>query len=452
MDGFSATLLLFLFFISYVFLTYVKMFKERAKLPPGPIPLPFIGNLLQIDTNDIVKSFMELKEKYGDVFTFYMGPNPGVVICGYDAMKESLIDESDTFGDRGDYPVFLHYNQGHDFGFSNGEQWKKLRRFALVTLRNFGMGKRSVEERIQEEADFLIKEFRKTKGAPTDLTEYFSNSVANVICSIVFGSRFDYEDQRLLNINNSIYRNFVIMSNTWGTLFNMYPKVMTYIPGPHKELYKNFKIMEDITLESMKYHEETLDPNCPRDYIDCFLYKMMQEKDHLDSAFYTRSLIVTVQNLLIGGIETINTTLRYGTLILMKYPEITERIQEEIDRVMGRDRIPSIEDRGTYITPFLTSVHYDPTQFEEPYTFNPNHFLDEKGHFKKNDALMPFSAGKRICPGQSLARMELFIYFTIMLQKFTLMPLIDRDEINLRPIKTGLASVPMDYECCLIPR
>ncbi|KAM4641736.1 cytochrome P450 2C11-like [Discoglossus pictus] len=493
MDGYSATLLLVLICVSYIFLTYMRMFKERAKLPPGPFPLPFIGNLLQIDTNDISKSFMELKEKYGNIYTFYLGPNPGVVICGYDAMKEALINEPDTFSGRGDYPGFSHYMEGEDMCFSNGEHWKMLRRFALVTLRNFGMGKRSVDERIQEEADFLIKEFIKTKGDPTKLTDFFGKSVSNVICSILFGHRFDYKDKRLLTITESIYRNFGILSSTWGTLFNMYPRFMNYIPGPHKQIYKNFKNVDDIILEIVKHHKETLDPSCPRDFIDCFLNKMMQEKDNLSSAFYTRSLTLSVQNLIIGATETITTTLRYGILILMKYPEITERIQEEIERVVGRDCSPSIEDRvnmpytdatineimrfcdivplslphsttrntifrgyfipkGTYITPFLTSVHYDPTQFEEPYKFNPNNFLDENGCFKKKDSLMPFSAGKRICPGESLARMELFIYFTTMLQKFNFLPMIDRDDINIRPVMTGLTSIPMDYQCRIIPR
>ncbi|KAM4642705.1 cytochrome P450 2F2-like isoform 1-T1 [Discoglossus pictus] len=493
MEGYSATLLLVLFCVSYIFLTYVRMFKERAKLPPGPFPLPFIGNLLQIDTNDIVKSFMVFNEKYGNIFTFYLGPNPGVVICGYDTMKEALIDESETFGERANYPVFTHYMQGHDMAFNNGEEWKIRRRFGLLTLRSFGMGKKSIEEQIRDEATFLIEELIKTKGAPTDLTSYLANTSSNVVCSIVFGSRFDYEDKRLSTIISNLHKTFLIMSSTWGTLFNTYPRLMSYVPGPHKKIYKYFKRVEDVVLESIKYHEETLDANFPRDYIDCFLLKIRQENNNPNTAFHRKSMIMTIQNLIFGGTETVSTTLRYGILILMKYPKIAERVQEEIDNVVGRDWSPSIEDRvnmpytdatineimrfsdvaplslphctsrdtnfhgyfipkGTYVTAFLTSVHYDPTQFQEPYQFNPDRFLDDKGCFKKKDALMPFSAGKRICMGESLARMELFIYFTSLLQKFTFKPVIDRDQINLKSIGSGLGSIPEKYQCCVLPR
>ncbi|XP_063287207.1 cytochrome P450 2F2-like [Pelobates fuscus] len=495
MDGFTVTLLSASFCVAYIIMCYVKIFKEKSTLPPGPFPLPLIGNLLQIDTNNIVTSMNKLKDKYGPVFTLYLGPNPGLVICGYNAVKEALIDQGDAFADRGDYPVFLNYLGKHDIGFTNGEKWKSLRRFALITLRNFGMGKKSIEERIQEEASFLRAELSKTKRSPTDLTAYFANTVSNVICSIVFGSRFDYEDKRLMAITNSINNNFRIMSSMWGTLYNMYPDLMDYLPGPHQRMRKNYQDITDIVLESIKYHEKTLDPNCPRDYIDCFLIKIMQDygKDQPNPVFYKKSLLMSIHNLLFGGTETVSTTLRYGTLILMKYPEIAERMREEIDQVVGRNRSPSMEDRskmpftdatineimrfcdviplslprstsrdtfyrgynlpkGTYVTPFLTSVHRDPTQFAEPSKFNPKHFLDDKGCFKKEEALMPFAAGKRICPGETLARMELFIFFTSLLQNFNFNPTISKEEIKLEPIATGLGTVPMDYKCCVIPR
>ncbi|XP_018421577.1 PREDICTED: cytochrome P450 2F3-like [Nanorana parkeri] len=493
MDWYGTLVLTIFFCVSCIILSFLRILREKASLPPGPMPLPLIGNLLQIDTKDIGSSLMKLKDKYGPVYSLYLGPRPGIVLCGYNAVKEALIDQSEVFGDRGDYPVFLNFIGEHDLCFTNGERWKTLRRFALLTLRNFGMGKRSVEERIQEEAQFLIKEFKKANGAPVNPTNYFARTVSNVICSIVFGSRFDYEDKRLLAITDSIYYNFLIMSSTWGTLYNMYPGLMEYLPGPHKKIGKYFNMIYDISAESIKQHKETLDPENPRDYIDCFLMKIKEEADNPDTTFYAKSLARTIQNLLFGGTETVSTNLRYGFLVLMKYPEVAEKMQEEIDRVIGRNRLPSISDRsnmpyteaaihelirfcdvlpvslpratsrgtqyrgysipkGTHVTPLLASVHRDPDHYAQPEEFNPNHFLDGKGLFKKNDAHMPFGAGKRMCPGESLGRMELFLYFTSLLQYFTFKPVIPKEEIDLKPTGSGLGNVPPYYKCCIIPR
>lgn len=493
MDFSSATILLLVFAITLLIVTYLKMLAEKRELPPGPMPLPLVGNLLQLKLGDIVRSLMTLHKKYGPVYTIYLGNKPSLVICGYDAMKEALIDQAEDFADRGDYPVFLSCTKGHGIGFSNGEKWKARRRFALLTLRNFGMGKRSIEERIQEEAQYLVKELKKTKTAPVDPTVFFSRTVSNIICSIVFGSRFDYEDKRLLTIVNTINENFKIMSNTWGTMYNIYSDIMDYLPGEHQRIFTNFNKVSEVILGEMKSHLETHDPSCPRDYMDCFITKMAEEKGNPSTAFYDLALLMSVQNLLFGGTETVSTTLRYGFLILMKYPKIAEKMHAEIDSVVGPNRSPNFDDRskmpytdaaiheiqrfadviplslphavardtkfrgykipkGTQVIPLLSSVHYDPTKFKNPNAFDPGHFLNEDGSFKKNDALMPFAAGKRICPGESLANMELFLYFTTIMQNFTFKPLMPPEEINIEPVGSGLGNVPIFYKCCIVPR
>ncbi|XP_070320803.1 cytochrome P450 2C18-like [Odocoileus virginianus] len=149
---------------SLLLLSLWKQSSGRGKLPPGPTPLPILGNILQLDVKDISKSLTNLSKVYGPVFTLYFGMKPMVVLHGYEAVKEALTDLGEEFSGRGCLPVNEKVRKGHGIIFSNGKRWKETRRFSLMTLRNLGMGKRTIEDRVQEEARCLVEELRKTNG------------------------------------------------------------------------------------------------------------------------------------------------------------------------------------------------------------------------------------------------------------------------------------------------
>uniref|UniRef100_A0A5F5PJ32 unspecific monooxygenase n=1 Tax=Equus caballus TaxID=9796 RepID=A0A5F5PJ32_HORSE len=478
----SCLILLFLWKQSYV----------KGKLPPGPTPLPIFGNVLQINTKDISKSLSKLAKDYGPVFTVYFGMKPTVVLHGYEAVKEALTGQNEEFSGRGSMPVFDKVSQGLGIVFSNGERWKQTQRFSLTVLRNMGMGKNTIEDRIQEEALCLVEALRKTNASPCNPTFILGCAPCNVICSIIFQNRFDYTDQNFLNLLKLLNEAVSIMSSLWVQICNAFPALMEYFPGSHNKLSKNFTYTKSYLSEKIKEHQESLDINNPRDFIDCFLIKMEQDKHNLQSEFTTENLINAVFDLFSAGTETTSTTLRYGLLLLIKHPEVTAKIQEEIDRVIGRHRSPCMQDRshmpymdavvhkiqryidliptnlphavthdikfrnylipkGTTILTSLTSVLHDEKEFPNPKVFDPGHFLDESGNFKKSDYFMAFSAGKRICVGESLARMELFLFLTTILQKFTLKSVVDPKDIDTTPVVNGFASVPPSYQLCFVP-
>ncbi|XP_052028291.1 cytochrome P450 2C50 isoform X2 [Apodemus sylvaticus] len=465
----------------------------RGKLPPGPTPLPFIGNLLQIDVKDFHKSFTNLSKVYGPVYTLYMGRKPTVVLYGYEAVKEAFVDHGEAFAGRGRVPVFEKANKGMGIVFSSGNIWKDTRRFSLMTLRNLGMGKRSIEDRVQEEARCLVEELMKTNGSPCDPRFILGCAPCNVISSIVFQGRFDYKDQDFLNLMEKMDEMTKILSTPWLQVCNAFPALIDYCPGSHNLFLKNYASIKSYILEKIKEHEESLDVTIPRDFIDYFLIKggqVMNFNQPLKNML--EHMAVTVTDLFTAGTETTSTTLRYALLLLLKYPHVTAKVQEEIEHVIGRHRSPCMQDKshmpytdamiheiqrfidlaptalphevtcdikfrnyfipkGTMVIPSLSSVLRDNKEFPNPEKFDPGHFLDENGNFKKSNCFMPFSAGKRMCAGEGLARMELFLFLTSILQNFNLKPLVHPKDIDTTPVVSGFTSVPPAFQLCFIP-
>ncbi|NXV40292.1 CP2H1 protein, partial [Uria aalge] len=108
--------------------------------------------------------------------------------------------------------------------------------------------------------------------------------------------------------------------------------------------------------------------------------------------------------------------------------------------------------KDTMIFPMLSPILHDSKEFPNPEKFDPGHFLNANGTFKKSDYFMPFSAGKRICAGEGLARMELFIFLTAILQNFTLKPVMDCKDIDISPLVSSLVKTPQSYKVSFIPR
>ncbi|XP_071466802.1 cytochrome P450 2C19-like isoform X1 [Marmota flaviventris] len=464
----------------------------RRKLPPGPTPLPIIGNALQIDFKDVNKSLAELSKVYGPVFTLYLGMKPTVVLHGYEAVKEALVDNGEEFAGRDSIPIFERCNKGLGIAFSNGKTWKETRHFSLMSLRYLGMGKRSIEDRIQEEARCLVEELKKNNGSPCDPTFNLSSAVCNVINTIIFHNRYDYNDPCFLDLLQRLNEIFRILSSQWIQIYNTFPALIDCLPGSHNILFKNVKCMQNYLLEKVKEHEESLDVNNPRDFIDYFLIKMETEKDNQELVFTYENLVITAFDLWIASSETTSITLKYALLLLLKYPQVTAKLQEEIQRVIGKHNSPCMQDRshmpytnavlheiqryvnlstigiphsvtcdvkfrnylipkGTAIWTSLTSVLYDNKEFPHPEMFDPHHFLDEHGKFKKSDYFIPFSSGKRKCMGEALANMELFLFLTTILQHFHLKSLFSPKDLDVTPVANGIQYLPPSYQLCFVP-
>ncbi|XP_013392294.1 cytochrome P450 2U1-like [Lingula anatina] len=214
--------------------------------------------------------------------------------------------------------------------------------------------------------------------------------------------------------------------------------------------YKQYEMDEKVTLRE----------NDKKPALNDSIQANGQEKDvKLDSIFSENQIISVAIDLFMAGFETVTTTLRWGFLYMALHPEIQAKVQEEIDSNLG-DRNPSITDKGTlpyteatimeiqrlnYVLPLavphsttkdvefhgytipkdtmvlvnLWSVMTDPVCWPNPEKFDPQRHLNERGRTIRHVVFTPFSLGKRSCVGAALARMELFLFFTSLMQKFT---------------------------------
>uniref|UniRef100_A0A8C2ZNQ3 Cytochrome P450 2K1-like n=1 Tax=Cyclopterus lumpus TaxID=8103 RepID=A0A8C2ZNQ3_CYCLU len=465
--------------------------QEERKGPPGPKPLPFLGNLLQLDLKRPYNTLLKLSKTYGSVFTIYMGPQKVVVLAGYQTVKEALVTYADQFGEKESPRILRETNRGHGIFSANGESWKEMRRFAITNLRDFGMGKKACEDKIIEES--------------FDTTHAMNYAVSNIICSMVYGSRFEYNDLQFKSLVDGTTRNTQLMGSPSVQVsiycFLCVHVFLTAVQHVPMDLQMGFQQKRKTFAFNMKQNselfgrlKETLNPQMCRGFVDAFLVRKqnMEESGKTNSHFHHENLMVTVLNLFAAGTDTTATTLRWGLLLMAKYPKIQNQVQEELSRMIGSRQV-QVEDRknlpftdavihetqrlasivpiishrtsqdvtfqghfikkGTTVIPLLSSVLHDESEWEEPHSFHPAHFLDKDGKFFKRDAFMPFSAGRRVCVGESLARMELFIFFVSLLQHFRFTPPsgVSEDELDLTP-RVGFTLNPVAHALCAVSR
>jgi cytochrome P450 len=159
------------FAIAYYF--YNELYGKRRGLPPGPTPWPIVGNLLQLDQKRPEKTLFEWGKNYGSVFTVWM-PQPMIMVNDYETMKETFLKQGDTFAGRPETFLVNTLLKGN-FGlaFSTGKMWRENRRFSLHALRDFGIGRNTLQPQIMDQATQLIANLHNTTG-PVTLRDPFT--------------------------------------------------------------------------------------------------------------------------------------------------------------------------------------------------------------------------------------------------------------------------------------
>ncbi|KAJ7319209.1 hypothetical protein OS493_036372 [Desmophyllum pertusum] len=473
----------------------VNHFAEAKNLPPGPLPLPIIGNAHKLAADSRHVDLMEMEKQYGKVFRLYLGSQLVIVVSGGNALKEVLVTKSAEFAGRPSlYTSEVYFNKGKAIALADySPEWRFHRKIVVSALNITGKLKQG--SIINDEFDLLLKRVRSRNGQPHDISREIRLAVTNVICALVFGSRYELDDPeftKFLEITNGIAK----MVGA-GSVVDVFPW-LSFIPFKSiQNLKEKCKERDELVGRIYREHVEANRVANPRDLTDALLKarKEAEEEDSSVKGFLTdRNLIMTMSEVFMAGMETTASTLCWALLHLIYNPGVQQMLHQELDLVIGPDRLPELGDKknlpyleatitetlrisslvplsvphkttvdttlqgyhipkGTTVIPNLWSHHHDPAIWDDPNNFRPERFLDEDGNFAppRAERFLPFAAGRRACIGENLARTELFLVLARLLQNFKFENPPGCDLPTLEPI-TGIVLMPQAFNVCALKR
>uniref|UniRef100_A0AC35FRH0 Cytochrome P450 n=1 Tax=Panagrolaimus sp. PS1159 TaxID=55785 RepID=A0AC35FRH0_9BILA len=493
-----------MFFIIVLFIFIVlfyNYFWKRRNFPPGPPPLPLLGNVLEFDHQEAdYKTFKKWKEKYGDIYTFWASEKPFVVLCDYQLLLDTLVKDGETYSGRICVGEFNPHVRGGEFGvvFIDGDLWKEHRRFAIQVFRNFGMGKNVMEEKIQLELGYFFEDIEISLSRGENIQNLIPKieiTVASIINQLLFGFAYHEkaEVEKFTKIKETINKHMQIATYP-GTLFAMhYPKIAPYLPilkDRYHGFISGYKIITEYCKEQIAAHKAKRSTDAePNDYVDAYLREA--ELKGKDNTFTEVQLINALYDIFIAGQETTANTIIFSVIYALNYPEKLKKLYNELDKVIGSDRRITLADRNslsycnafiyevqrlvnllpqnlphkltkdveirgykipknTVILPQVSSVLYDEKAFPNPETFIPERFLDSEGQPKRIDEFIPFSLGKRQCLGESLAKMELYLIIANFFNQYKLEP--ENGSLPSMKKVPGVTVQPHPFKCSLKKR
>ena len=466
---------------------------ENPKLPPGPVPFPIIGNMLQMGTKPHL-GLTKLAKKFGKVFQLTVGIHRIVVVNTIDVAREALVKKSSDFAGRPRlYTADLISRGGKDIAFSDfSPTWKLQRKIAHSALKMFGQGIEPIEEKVCQEIDELMTRFEKVEGRAHDPQDDIILAVINIICAFVFGSRYNLDDPEFRTILR--YNHQFVQGFRAGNLVDYFP-FLRHFPSKGLQLIKQaVKDRDSILQKKFDEHKNTYKDCVTRDLTDALIKAMLESQaENPEKALPITEdhVVLTMNDIFSAGLETTSTCVLWALAYLAINQKVQERLHKELDDVIGRERLPELADkpnlpyleatihevlrysslvpllfphsttqdtnlngfeipRDTVVLFNVWAMHHDQNEWQNPDVFDPSHFLDADGKLICPGSLsyLPFGAGRRVCLAESLGKIQLFLFISRLLHKFRFSVPHDAKEPDLEGI-FGSSLCPKPYHLCI---
>ncbi|XP_063216363.1 methyl farnesoate epoxidase-like [Bacillus rossius redtenbacheri] len=478
--------------LTVAFLIY-KLTRKPDNYPPGPPLWPVLGNAPLMRSK---KSFLlarDLRRAYGNVVGLRLFSQPILLVSGLSEVREALAKPE--FQGRPLGAIRELEDDRTGIVFLEGRQWQEHRRFALRHLRELGMGRHAMERCVTEEAVALMRDARRLAGdawrRPVPVHDLVSASGVNIILQLLAARRFDRLDPRMRELMAVVRATTSVLDSTGGVA-NCFPFLLRHLPSltEYPAVKRAKQHIRSYCYSMIEKHEEDMDKERKEDLIYFYLQQITKEDEN--EFFNKKQLAGLISDLFIAGSDTTTGALAYGILHMALSADVQAKVQQELDTVVGKERLPTTEDRqrlpyceatineilrfanvvplsvphaaitdttfkgyfipkGTRILLNLFDLHMDPDYWGDPQDFRPERFLDETGRVRKDEALLPFGQGKRSCIGESLARTNLFITFTSLLQNFSL-SLPDGQERPSTEHMGGITVTTQPFSVVMSPR
>ncbi|KAI9072012.1 hypothetical protein K1719_046030 [Acacia pycnantha] len=464
--------LILLLLISFILLIFCFIFNTRssqsAKNPPGPRPLPIIGNILELGTLPH-QSLANLSRTYGPVMSVKLGRTTTIVISSPQVAKEVLQKKDHAFSFRTipDTLRALDHDQISVVWMPPLSQWRVLRRICATEVFSSQRldSTQGIRQRKLKELENHVSEFSR-KGEALDIGDAVFTTVLNSISNTFFTM-----DLAHYTSNKSQEFKDVI----WGIMEEAgRPNVVDFFPvlrvlDPQRArarmicyFEKLFAFFDGLIDERLQFRGSEMDSRRFNDVLDSLLQLMMTENPQISRS----QLLHLFLDLFVAGIDTTSSTIVWAMAELVRNPEKLKKVKEELKQVIINEGDEQFEESHISKLPYLRAVvketmrlhpslpllvphkseagaelcggcfvvpknaqvlinawaiGRDPSVWDDPKQFNPERFLEnnDKIDFKGHDfELIPFGAGRRICPGLPLADRTVHIVLASLLCHF----------------------------------